>query len=149
MKIFKKSSGFTLIELLVVIAVIGVLAAGVIAAIDPLDKINAANDSRAQSDVGVEASSTEAYATSHSGYYPSSVADLVSSGDLKSALIAPNGYTYTYTSSPANCTAGTTCTSVVITAPLKSKKFTNTPFQRYESSTGKTCQVATDATACP
>jgi len=42
------SKGFTLIELLIVIAVLGVLAGGVIVAINPLAKINAANMVKAE-----------------------------------------------------------------------------------------------------
>lgn len=143
------SKGFTLIELLIVIAILGVLAAGVLVAIDPVDKINAANDAKVQSDIGVQASASEAYAATHGGFYPAAAADLSASGELKTAPAAPTGYTYTFVPSPGSCTAGTTCTSVVITSTLKSKRFTGVTFQRYESSTGKTCQVATATTACP
>lgn len=144
--------GFTLIELLVVIAILGVLAAGVLTAIDPIDKINAGNDSRVQSDIGVMAGASEAYATSHNGFYPAGTAPLQTEGELKTVPIAPTGYSaYSFVAAPAACTSGTTCTSVVITGQLKSKKFTSIGnlFQRYESTTGKTCQVATAATACP
>jgi prepilin-type N-terminal cleavage/methylation domain-containing protein len=148
-RIYQK--GFTLIELLIVIAILGILAAGVLVAIDPVDKINAANDAKVQSDIGVQASASEAYAAAHSGFYPASAADLSTAGELKTTPVAPTGYTYTFVSAPASCTAGTTCTSVVITSTLKSKKYTgvSTPFQRYESSTGKTCQVLTATTVCP
>lgn len=156
--------GFTLIELLVVIAILGVLAAGVLIAIDPVDKINAANDSKAQTDTGVKASASEAYATSHSGFYPLASADLLAGGELKSDPSAPTGYTYTFwasagvvtpptttivPTSATTCTAGSTCTAVVITSTLKSKKWSATPFQRYESYSGKSCQVATATTVCP
>ncbi|HSW96780.1 MAG TPA: type II secretion system protein [Candidatus Saccharimonadales bacterium] len=141
--------GFTLIELLVVIAIISVLAVGLLAAINPLDKINSAADARVQNDLGVLARASESYSSSHSGFYPAAIADLVSSSELKVAPVPPTGYAYTFTALPGACTAGSTCTSITITAPLKSSKYSANPFQRYESATGKSCQVLDPATACP
>lgn len=148
------NKGFTLIELLVVIAILGVLGIGLIAAINPLDKINSAGDARVISDIGVLARTAESYATSNNGHYSPTIAGLVTAGELKLAPIAPAGYSgYTYTGSPAGCTIDGTgagyCVSVVITNQLKSTKYSATPFQRYESSTGKTCQVALVGNACP
>lgn len=151
--------GFTLIELLVVIAILGVLAAGVLVGIDPVDRINSANDSRAQNDVGTSGRASEAYATAHNGFYPAVLADLVANGDLKILPAAPGGYTYTVANVPAGCAAGTTCTAFGAISNLKSKKFTstctapNTPFWRYDSSNGKSCSEcaanAAATTACP
>ncbi len=45
LKLFKKNSGFTLIELLVVIGILGVLAAALVATIDPFEQIKKAADS--------------------------------------------------------------------------------------------------------
>lgn len=97
--------GFTLIELLIVIAVLGVLAAGVLVAIDPIDKINAANDAKVQGDIGAIGRAMESYAALHNGLYPgqdtgdfADIADdtiqqrLVSSGELKKVLSPPTGY---------------------------------------------------------
>jgi len=45
-----RRAGFTMIELLVVIAILGILAATVLAAINPVEQINRARDTREQSD---------------------------------------------------------------------------------------------------
>lgn len=143
--------GFTLIELLVVIAVLGVLAAGVLVGIDPVDRINSGNDARVQSDVGTIGRASEAYAAAKSGLYPFEKANLVSNGDLKVVPTKPSGYTDYAQQIPGGCTVegDADCTSYIVTGQLKSKKFTATPVWRYESSTGKSCAVADTSTACP
>lgn len=148
------SKGFTLIELLVVIAVLGVLATAVLIGIDPVDKINAANDAKVQNDLSGSGRAAEAYATARGGFYPANLGDLVTAGELKSTPAAPSGYsTYAIVNIPSGCTAGVTCTGITITSQLKAKKFTQaspaTPFWRFESSTGKSCATTTAATACP
>lgn len=42
------SSGFTLVELLIVIAILGILAAGIVVVINPMEKINSANMAKAE-----------------------------------------------------------------------------------------------------
>lgn len=174
-KLPNPQKAFTLIELLVVIAVLGVLAAGVLIAIDPVDKVNSANDSKAQTDVATVANAAEAYAVSNNNYYPGNsieaaaastyigavAGELVAAGELKIAPVAPAGYIYYFYAStgaaPTDATtciggrAGSTatCKAVVVMATLKSKKYTGRGIQRYESYTGKTCQVAAAATPCP
>lgn len=151
--IFKKNSlGFTLIELLIVIAILGILAAGILVAIDPIDKISAANDSKVQNDVSGMGRAAEAYATMHNGFYPADLIDLVTAGELKRVPVAPSGYNaYAKDIRPAGCSAGTTCTGIFIWGQLKSKRYTsvNTPFWNYSSSNGKSCALATPETACP
>jgi len=134
--------GFTLIELLIVIAILGVLAAGVLFAIDPVDRINSANDSRAQKDVASISTAAESYAATHNGNYPTTaegIAILVTNGDLKVNPTAPTGYTYTYTGTAASFT---------MTGTLKSKKYVSGSYTlfRYDSSTGKAC--AWSGSAC-
>ena len=93
MRLPKNTKGFTLIELLVVIAVLGILAAVVLVAIDPRERINEANDAGAKNDVSQVATALESYYTNNSGSYTgATLAGLVSSGYLKRA---PSGVTVT------------------------------------------------------
>lgn len=75
--------GFTLIELLVVIAVLGVLAAGVLTAINPLQKINQAKNANRKSDVAQVSNAAQAYFTANEGIYPADSAAFTSSKELK------------------------------------------------------------------
>lgn len=144
--------GFTLIELLVVIAIVGILMAVVIIGINPIDKINQANDSKVMSDVGTVGSALEAYATLNTGSYPDNtdkVSGLVASGDLKLAPVAATGYTYTYTALPVACTtAGKTCTSACYSGTLKAAKYTATPFWKYATSATTGGTALATATGC-
>lgn len=96
-----RKRGFTLIELLVVIAIVGVLAAVVLIAINPAKRLAQARDSGRKSDIGQIATAAQAYYTT-SGGYPTALADLTTSGDLK---IVPNAPTN------ATCTTGYTITT--------------------------------------
>ena len=119
---FKSSiqKGFTLIELLVVIAVLGVLAAAVVAAINPLEKINTAKDSNIKSDVSGIGNAMQAfYTTSGSAgtpTYPVSVAALVTAGELKVEPLHPRDGSYTVLNNPGTCngTSANACTDVAV-----------------------------------
>lgn len=104
----KQRSGFTLIELLVVIAVLGVLAAGVFTAINPLERLAQARDAQRKSNIGQLAQAATAYFTSKQGVYPSGaswIQTLVDNGDLKTIPpAAPNPL----------CNAGNTSPSLVV-----------------------------------
>lgn len=147
------SKGFTLIELLIVIAILGVLAAGILVAIDPVDKINAANDAQVQNDISAMGRASEAYATVHNGFYPFAVGELDNAGELKRIPTAPSGYNVYNEAVPAGCVVGggANCTEIVIYGQLKSKKYTTgaaaTPRWRFESATGKSCPIATASQA--
>jgi prepilin-type N-terminal cleavage/methylation domain-containing protein len=138
---------FTLIELLVVIGIMAVLAAGVVALIDPIDKNRAATDAKVQNDIGQYATALQSYAATHDGAYPTAAnfpAALVSSGDLTNSPSAPTmtgyaAYAYTFTSA----------TDVTVCGNLNSKKYTATPMFTWHSNTGKACPAATCTTACP
>ena len=111
--------GFTLIELLIVIAILGILATAVLIAINPTKRVNQANDSKAKSDVSQMSQALQAYFTTNS-YYPSALADLVTSGDMTVVPSVPSAsYTYTLSAIPAGCTTALkTCTNVAISATL-------------------------------
>lgn len=105
------SKGFTLIELLIVIAVIGVLAAGVLVAINPLQQIRRANDTKIRSDIGQLTQAAQAFYTLNQ-FYPVNLAALVTSGDIKQVPTPPGGGAAAYNYSR---TAGTACTTAPFT----------------------------------
>ena len=60
-------------------------------------RLNQAKDSRVKSDIGILATAIQAYYTSPGqGLYPSSLNDLISSGDLKVIPRTPSGQDYSY-----------------------------------------------------
>ena len=67
-----KIKGFTLIELLIVIAILGLLAAGVLVAINPAKRTASARDAQRKTDVGQIAQSLVEYYVFH-GQYPDDV----------------------------------------------------------------------------
>lgn len=146
--------GFTLIELLIVFAIVGILGSTILILIDPLDKIYSAHDSIIQNDIGYLGRSLESFSTRHGGNYPKNIQELITSGELKRAPLPPSGYgdSYNYIAFPDSCTGAigeAPCTSVVITAPLKSRLYRTTPYQKYETSHIKYCQVVSPGEDCP
>lgn len=146
------SKAFTLIELLVVIAVLGVLAAGVLTAINPLRRIQQANDARRKNDIGQIAQAMQAYnvASANNGgavYYPSAISDLVPN-DLKLEPKDPTtGASYSIVVSPANCTtAAKTCTNIAIYATLQAPDVAANVAFCWRSSTNTT--TATTVALC-
>jgi len=139
--------GFTLIELLIVVAVLGILAAIVLTAIDPVDKINSANDAKVSRDIASIASAAEAYAATNSGTYPTTD-QLTSSGEMRSIPQPPAGYNcapnYAYTVTMVGGVSNFT-----LVCQQKAKKLGTNTWRRYESSSGKTCNVASQNTPCP
>lgn len=151
--------GFTLIELLIVIAILGILAAALLIAIDPAEKIKSAQDTSAIDKVTGTASKMEQWTVqTGSGGTPGTIptaADLTSN----SAIALPangNGLTYNYYPDAANNYY------VVLVSGLSSKKAkaalgapNNVDRFMYSSQNGKTCYLrstaatVTSATACP
>lgn len=134
--------GFTLIELLIVIAVLGILAAVTVTAINPVRRLNQANDSKVKNDVGEIAGAMEAYFTTTT-YYPTAQADLVTSQDLKVALTAPTGYAaYVISAIPAGCTtAAGTCTAVSVRGQLKAPAVATNVAWCWRSATGQSTET--------
>lgn len=64
-----KRNGFTLMELLIVIGVLGILAAGLLAAIDPFEQLKKARDSNYRSGAIELLSGIQRYYANH-GYFP-------------------------------------------------------------------------------
>ena len=83
----KHNKGFTLIELLIVIAVLGVLAAVVLVAINPLEQLARGRDSGRKTTVGQLKNAAQAFYTSHNATYSSHtngwVTNLTNAGELK------------------------------------------------------------------
>ena len=95
--------GFTLIELLVVIGIMAVIAAGVVALIDPVEKTRQANDANVQNAIGQIATALQSSAAQNpSGNYPQPGAfpdlllPLVTNGELTALPALPSGYAYGY-----------------------------------------------------
>lgn len=105
-RFFKQEKGFTLIELLVVIAIIGVLAAVVLVAINPVQQLARARDSGRKQTVGTLGNALEAYATSHEGSYVTEdttwITSLVTAGEVSVAPAA-----VAYSAGTPNACAGT------------------------------------------
>ena len=99
----EEQKGFTLIELIIVIAILGILAAAVLAAIDPIDKLRAGNDSKVLGDVRqIYDASLRAYATANmmptalTGTLTAPAFSVVQSGELKTSPVPPAAYGAAY-----------------------------------------------------
>ncbi|MBN1263258.1 MAG: type II secretion system protein [Candidatus Pacebacteria bacterium] len=77
----KKTSGFTLIEMLIVIAVIGILAVAVLSAINPVEQMRKARDTRRRSAAAELLNALERYYATHEEY-PGDYSDGVVDGTL-------------------------------------------------------------------
>lgn len=66
--LFNSESGFTLVEVLVVIAMIGIIATGVFAAINPAQQIKKANDAKRKSNIAHLQRALELYNNDNNGY---------------------------------------------------------------------------------
>ena len=144
------SSGFTLIELLIVIAILGILAAGLLLAIDPAEKLRQGADTRVINDVSQTANKIEAWTIQTGqggipGVYPSSAANAWTAVGQPT----PPNTTYRFTYVP-NVAANTFTLRV---DSLQSKKYANavppTPRFLYNSVQGKACLVGATRLVCP
>jgi len=122
--------GFTLIELLVVIAVMAVIAAAVLVAINPVDKIRAGQDAKVQSDIAQVAGAISAYETGNNGTLPAWTdwtaisGGLLAAGELTAVPQDPDGTGALYTYTGAT-TVGPPPTALVWSR-LQSRKYVGT-----------------------
>jgi len=109
-----KSKGFTLIELLVVIAIIGILSSVVLASLNSARL--KARDARRISDIKQIQTALELYADSNGSLYPTTLAGLVSGGQMPSEPSDPQtGASYSYVA----LGTGTACSSYHLGAVLE------------------------------
>ncbi|MFH0863902.1 MAG: type II secretion system protein [Candidatus Gottesmanbacteria bacterium] len=97
--------GFTIIELVFVIAMIGIFAVAIIVLINPIKRINQARDSKVKSDISQIATGLQNYFVLNSLFPTSPETTLVTSGDLRTYPIPPEGGSYIYSRSNV-CVAG-------------------------------------------
>lgn len=120
--------GFTLIELLIVIAIMGILAAAVLVAVNPLKRQQQARDSGRKSDIGQIATALQAWSTSPgSGNYPGNAggtSDVVTvalttltASDLKRVPDDPSGGSIHYTYTANSATPGEAAVYAALEAP--------------------------------
>lgn len=115
--------GFTLIELLVVIGIIGVLAAIIIAALDPVEQLRKASDTSAKNaDTQFIAAASRYYATHN--IYPWDTGGIT-------GCTAPAG---TKLSALGGCVGNSATTGLIGEGELKSS-FLNTPFMQAGNQT--------------
>ncbi len=167
-KYLQLSHGFTLIELLVVIAVLGILGAGLAVVIDPVERLNHAQDMAAENIMREFAQAMEQRLVTSGSYYPvhspggivlfnEASANLKNSGhlkiDIESVYDSYRFYYYSWTntnqlSNTNFCLSGQKCTRFVTysTSPFKSKayeqKYANgavNVYLIYDSKYGKIC----------
>ncbi|GEM_PF-2727064 len=135
------SAGFTLIELLIVIAILGILAAGLLVAIDPAEKIKQANDTKVMNDMTQTANKIEQWTIqTGDGTYPAALG----AGNVVPPT-PPTGYVaYVYNVTGTN--------TFSYSAVLRSKKYVTTlatPTFGYDSAAGRTCLKAAGAARTP
>ena len=133
-----RNRGFTLIELLVVIAVLGIIAAGVVTAINPLKRINQAKDTKVQNDIGQLSTALQSSFTTNQ-IYPDTLQKLVADGELKTLQKTPSGGAYGYELSPG-CT--TVSCEAAVSATLLAPADPQKPIWCWRSATGTPDAVA-------
>lgn len=151
-----KVSGFTLIELLIVIAVIGVLAAVVLVAINPLEQIARARDAGRKSAAGQLAKAVQAFYTSRQAVYPVVATwntDIVTAGEIQAFPADPGAAAacstnvindFCYTTAGVDAGVWTRLESASEIRKCTSVNPANTAaFFQWSATRGSTCLVCT------
>lgn len=101
LKFLKVKEGFTLIELLVVIGILGILAAALVATIDPFEQLKKAQDTNTTNALVEWLNATTRYYTTHTAY----MWDAVNKGGAAcDGGAAPSGTVLTYAVPMKDCT---------------------------------------------
>lgn len=158
------SKGFTLIELLIVIAILGILAAALLVALNPGQRIAASRNARVRSDLVnlgnkaniVNADSGLITTCASGGSYPNSLTQTVCTIPYNTTAPLPPTGTYTYsavTASGGACdgnVAGTACARISISGPAYTDGVVDATANTtwcWRSASGTITQVA-GAVAC-
>ncbi|MDP2638088.1 MAG: type II secretion system protein [Candidatus Levybacteria bacterium] len=155
------SKGFTLIELLIVIAILGILAAAVLVAINPGQRIASARNSRVRADLANMGNAANIFNTDTGlitscvtgGSYPSGFGTTACTVAYMAAPAAPSSsYTYIgWTSGGAVCnnaSVATACARVAIHGPAYSDGNVDATTNNrwcWKSSTGTITQTTSAA----
>ena len=125
-----RQAGFTLVELLVVIGVLGVLAAAVLTAINPLEQLARGRDAGRKSTVNQLGNAVQAYYTSQNATYPTAnttwITTLVNSGEIKTVpgAVTPTPYTCVTNAQNGWCYSITGAEVIIFTRSESSSEFT-------------------------
>jgi prepilin-type N-terminal cleavage/methylation domain-containing protein len=150
------SKGFTLIELLIVIAILGILAATLMVAINPTNRIASARNSRVRSDIAEMGNLANLFSNDTgsgactNGSYPNAF-NVVGNGCAgivymaTGAPAAPTG-NYVIAATPNGCTTATPCTNVAISGPSYADGTAVAGFWCWRSASG-TITATTQAAA--
>lgn len=138
------TKGFTLIELIIVVILLAALAGGIIATIHPFQLLHQQTDIRVQRDVADVARAMRSYMLVKQ-YYPATLEDLMTIGELKQIPDPPAGYTpYTIAVTPDGCsTEAQTCTGVAVGGQIKAPVTEGDTVWCWHSSTGVAVESAT------
>lgn len=156
-----RQKGFTLIELLIVIALIGALAVGLLATIDPIEQINKGRDSALQSQVREYYNANLRYYVPQqqysmmttnitdnltSAYGTASLTNLINAGELKSNFTGAVG-----TANLAKIYfSSTSSVNLVVCYQPISKSFKSSPEAMYNNfgGTDATCNANSTSLDC-
>jgi prepilin-type N-terminal cleavage/methylation domain-containing protein len=146
----KKTTGFTLIELLIVIALLGALAIGLLATIDPFEQLKKGRDTSQRNTTSEFYNASLRYYATKSAFpwagtvlsgvamtaanMNTAITELVSTGELKSqfaTLVGPNNLAKIYVNSNGTDTVG-------VCFEPESKSFQKDANTRFDSAGGTT-----------